>query len=600
MNIVMERLAQLRALMERESMDMYLVPTADFHQSEYVGEYFKSRVFMSGFTGSAGVLLVEKDCARLWVDGRYFVQAGQQLAGSSIAMMKMGEEGVPALEDYLIEQMPAGGCLGVDGRVMDARQGARLEEKLQAKGARIAVDKDLVGEIWTDRPELSKQPAYLLDVKYAGESRADKIAWLRSEMKKANADVHVLTSLDDIAWLLNIRGKDVPCNPVVLSYLVITEDEAAFFAHKEAISEEIAGVFGKEGIVLYDYMQVYDYVNHIKAGSQILLDTYVVNYALVRAISSECTVKHQKNPTAFRKAVKNPVELENERIAHLKDAKAMCEFIYWLKTHVGKDEITEVQAAEYMDQLRLSDPDCLDISFDTIAAYGANAAMCHYHALPESCAVIEPKGFFLMDCGGQYWQGTTDVTRTIAVGALTQEEKEAFTLVLQGHIRLAMAKFLYGTCGNALDYLARSPLWERGLDYKHGTGHGVGHFLNVHEGPNNFRHLLPENKDNLVPLEAGMLTSNEPGFYLEGKYGIRTENLVICQNAKKTAFGQFMEFETITFVPIEREAIIPEMLSAKELAWLNEYHRQVYEKVAPLVNDEERAWLFEATAEIRA
>ncbi|MGI6095616.1 MAG: aminopeptidase P family protein [Lachnospiraceae bacterium] len=599
MGKITDRLKQLRILMEREGMDMYLVPTADFHQSEFVGEYFSARAYMSGFSGSAGVLLVEKEAAHLWVDGRYFVQAEKELEGSTIQLMKMGEEGVPSLEDFIIQEMPQKGCLGVDGRVIAARQGVRLEQLLQEKGAHLSVKKDLVGEIWKDRSEISKKQAFLLDVKYAGESRQDKIAWLREEMRKEHADVHVLTSLDDIAWLLNIRGRDIPCNPVVLSYLVLTQTELAFFVHKEAMGEKVTKEFTKEGITVYPYDEVYHYVNQMPEGSKVLLDTYIVNYALMRAIRPDCEVKHRKNPTTIKKAVKNPVEQENVRIAHLKDAKAMCRFIYWLKTHVEKETITEMQAAEYVNQLRLDDPDCHDVGFTTIAAYGPNAAMCHYHPTAEDCAVIEPKGLFLLDSGGQYWQGTTDVTRTIVVGDLTQEEKESFTLVLQGHIRLAMTKFLYGTCGNVLDYAARSPLWERGLDFKHGTGHGVGYFLNVHEGPNNFRHRLPENKEDLVPLEAGMLTSNEPGLYIEGKYGIRTENLVFCQNAEKNEFGQFMELETVTFVPIDRDAILPEMLSSKELAWLNEYHRQVYEKVAPLVNEEERQWLKEATAEIK-
>ena len=420
-------------------------------------------------------------------------------------------------------------------------------------------------------------------------------------MKEAGANVHIISSMDDIVWLLNIRGNDIIYNPVVMSYVMVTMEQVHFYVQEEAVSEQVRAELEKAGVVLHDYFAIYEDVKALADDSKIMLEDACTNYTLYKNLPENVEVIFQSNPAAIMKGCKNETEMENIRIAHIKDAKAMCRFIYWFKNHVNSGEITEYSAAEKSLEFRKEDPDCLDLSFETICAYEANAAMCHYAPTETEYAKVEPKGFFLIDSGAQYWQGTTDITRTIAAGELTQEQKENFTLVLQGHIRLAMAKFQYGCSGANLDVLARGPLWERAMDFNHGTGHGVGYLLNVHEGPQNINWRMRANgrRGNTTPLEEGMLTSDEPGLYLEGKYGIRTENLLLCKKAEKNGYGQFMEFENMTWVPYEREAILPEMLTKAELVWLNEYHQKVYEIVGPMLSEEERQWLNEATAEIK-
>ena len=594
-----EKLQALRAVMKANGIDIYVVPTDDFHQSEYVGEHFKCRAFISGFTGSAGTILVTQDFAGLWTDGRYFLQAEAQLADTGIELFKMGNEGVPTIEDYIVSHIEKGQCLGFDGRTVNARNGQDYVRRLSEKGASVNGRYDLVDEIWQERPALSAEPAWLLDIAYAGQSREDRIALIRQEMAEKKADWFVLTSLDDIAWLLNIRGNDIECNPVILSYVILTEKDVFFYVQEEAVSAEIRSELEKAGITIRPYYQVYEDVKKFAEENTVLLDEAVVNYTLFENIPSGVKTVNCINPSKPMKAMKNQVEQENVRKAHIKDAKAMCRFIYWLKQNVGKEEITEYSAAEKSYELRAQDPDFLDLSFGTICAYGPNAAMCHYAPTKDACAKVEPEGFFLIDSGGQYWQGTTDITRTIAVGALTQEQKEHFTLVLKGNIRLATAKFMYGMGGAHLDCLARGPLWERGLDFNHGTGHGVGFLLNVHEGPQNINWNSAIRPGGYVPLEEGVLISDEPGLYLEGRYGIRCENLLMCRKGGKNAYGQFMEFEVVTLVPFEREAILPELLGQEELKWLNAYHKHVYETIAPLLDsEEEREWLREATAEI--
>lgn len=511
MNVNQERIAALRKEMKAAGMDMYLVSTADFHQSEYVGDYFKVRAWLSGFTGSAGTLLVTSDSAYLWADGRYFIQAAKQLEGTGVTLMKMGEEGVPTVKEFLEENLPKNGCLGCDGRTINVDEGKDYEEILQKKGGNLKCQEDLAGKIWTDRPAMSKEPVYILDAGYAGKTREEKIEEVRAEMEKAGANVHVISSLDDIVWLLNIRGNDIIYNPVVLSYVLMTMDKVHFYVQEEAVNEEVKAELLKAGVELHPYFAVYDAVKELQAEDKIMLEGACTNFALYNLIPEHTEVIMQSNPAAIMKGNKNETEMENIRIAHIKDAKAMCRFIYWLKQNVKTGKVTELNAAEKSLELRKEDPDCIDLSFETICAYGPNAAMCHYAPTEEEFAKVEPKGFFLIDSGGQYWQGTTDITRTIAVGELTQEQKEHFTLVLEGHIRLAMAKFQYGCSGANLDILARGPLWENGLDFNHGTGHGVGYLLNVHEGPQNINFKARAGRrGNLTTLEEGMLTSNEP------------------------------------------------------------------------------------------
>ena len=606
MNVIRDRLDALRKLMKERGMDAYMIPTADFHESEYVGEHFKCREYMTGFTGSAGTALITMDEACLWVDGRYYVQAAAQLKDSTVTMMKMGQEGVPSLRAYLEDKMPEGGCLGFDGRVVNAAEGLALEEMLRERGARISYGEDLAGMIWQERPELSAEPAWVLDERYAGKSALEKIADVREAMKKAHASVHVLTSLDDIAWLLNIRGNDILYNPVVLSYALLTMDQLYLFVNSSVLvgkaypyledAEDISvrEYLERMGVTVMPYDGVYDMVEELK-GEKVLLEKCRVNYAVYRLINGANKVIDRMNPTASMKAVKNDVEIENEKRAHIKDGVAMTKFIYWLKKNTGRIPMDEISVSDYLGKLRMDQEGCIGLSFATISAYGAHGAMCHYSATPESSIPLEPRGLYLIDSGGQYYEGTTDITRTIAMGPVTDEEKEHFTLVLMSMLRLGDVKFLHGCRGLSLDYAAREPLWRRGLNYEHGTGHGVSYLSSVHERPNGIRFkMVPERQDNAV-MEAGMITSDEPGVYIEGSHGIRTENLVLCVEDEKNEYGQFLRFEYLTYVPIDLEVIDREIMSERDVELLNRYHEQVYEKISPYLDEDERVWLAEAT-----
>lgn len=590
---VTERLSALRALMKEKGVDAYLVPTDDFHASEYVGDYFKCRKYITGFTGSAGTAVITMDMAGLWTDGRYFIQAAQQLEGTTVELFKMGEPEVPTIHEFLEEKLTEGMCLGFDGRTVSAAEAEELKELLSDKKIRFSVEEDLIGEIWTERPALSCEPVMELDIKWAGESRAEKCARIRRKMQEKQADVFVLTSLDDIAWLLNIRGNDIHCCPVVLSYLVLTEEEALLFANEKAFGQDVLANLKKDGVVLKPYNDIYTYVNTIPAGKTVILSKANVNSRLVNSLPAEVKILDEENLTLLPKAIKNHTEVENERIAHIKDGVAVTKFIYWLKQNVGKMEITELSAAEHLFQLRKEQENFLDNSFDPIVSYGGHAAMCHYSPSPETDIPLEPKGLALCDTGGHYLEGSTDITRTIALGELTEKEQKYFTLVLKGHLRLSDARFHYGCCGQNLDYLAREPLWRLGEDYNHGTGHGVGYLLNIHEGPNSFRW-----KSSSAVLEEGMITSNEPGYYVENEFGIRHENLIVCKKAEKTAYGQFMCFENLTMVPFDLDAINPELLDTYEKGLLNSYHAEVYQKISPYLTEEEDKWLKEYTRAI--
>ena len=606
MNVIRDRLDALRKLMKERGMDAYMIPTADFHESEYVGEHFKCREYMTGFTGSAGTALVTMDEACLWVDGRYYVQAAAQLKDSTMTMMKMGQEGVPSLGAYLDDKMPEGGCLGFDGRVVNAAEGLALEELLKERGARISYGEDLAGMIWQERPELSAEPAWVLDERYAGKSALEKIADVREAMKKAHASVHVLTSLDDIAWLLNIRGNDILYNPVVLSYALLTMDQLYLFVNSSVLvgkaypyledAEDISvrEYLERMGVTVMPYDGVYDMVEELK-GEKVLLEKCRVNYAVYRLINGANKVIDRMNPTASMKAVKNDVEIENEKRAHIKDGVAMTKFIYWLKKNMGRIPMDEISVSDYLEKLRMDQEGCIGLSFATISAYGAHGAMCHYSATPESSIPLEPRGLYLIDSGGQYYEGTTDITRTIAMGPVTDEEKEHFTLVLMSMLRLGDVKFLHGCRGLSLDYAAREPLWRRGLNYEHGTGHGVSYLSSVHERPNGIRFkMVPERQDNAV-MEAGMITSDEPGVYIDGSHGIRTENLVLCVEDEKNEYGQFLRFEYLTYVPVDLEVIDRGIMSDRDVELLNRYHEQVYEKISPYLDEDERVWLAEVT-----
>ncbi len=593
MSEIKERIARLRKEMETYHMDAYLVPTADFHESEYVGEHFTCRKYITGFTGSAGIALITKDWAGQWTDGRYFVQAAAELKGSGVELMKMGQPGVPTVQQYLEEHMPEGGVLGFDGRVINSKTGEALKERLSHKHAVICPDYDLIGEIWEDRPALSAKPVWILDEKYTGQSAAEKIANLRAAMKKAYADVHIITTLDDIVWLLNIRGNDIPCNPVVLSYLMVTENDLFFYVNPEVLSGEVQEYLSNLGVTVRPYNDIYAEAKKLK-GHRILLEKSRVNYAIYENVRENNVIIDQVNPTVYAKAQKNAVEIENMKKAHIIDGVVMTKYIYWLKKNIGKIPMDECSVADYLDQLR-SEHGALEPSFPTISAYGENAALCHYHAVPEHCASLQARGLYLVDSGGQYYEGTTDITRTIALGPVTDEEKEHYTLVLMSMLRLGHVKFMEGCTGLSLDYVAREPLWQRGLDYNHGTGHGVGYLLNVHERPVGIRYrFVPERQDS-APFAPGMVCSDEPGLYIEGSHGIRTENLVYCKKDEKTEYGQFLSFEYLTYVPIDLEPVDVSLMDEQDLAWLNEYHAQVYEKIAPHLDVEEAAWLKEVT-----
>ena len=595
--MIAERLSRLRALMQQKGVGAYYVPTADFHLSEYVNPYFKSRQYLTGFTGSAGTLVVTMDEAALWVDGRYFIQAEEQLSGTPVKLMKMGEEGVPSVLEYL-SKLPEGTVIGLDGRTVSAAMALRMEKTLSTRNITLEPDMDLVGDIWPDRPPLPNAPVYVLGVDSVGVSAADKIADIRRVLVEKDADAHVLCTLDDIAWLFNLRGGDVECNPVFLSYAIIERDAAYIFADKSKFHACVQEYLRQLNVTLLPYNDIYEFASKYDEGDAILLSTASVNYTLYDKLYDKAIIIDEENPEQLKKAIKNPVEIENMRKAHIKDGLAVTRFMRWVKENVGKEPISELSAAAKMDSLRLETEGNLGRSFSTISAYGPHAALPHYAPTEESNLAVEPRGFLLMDSGGQYYEGTTDITRTIAVGPLTDTEKKHFALVLRSMLRLANARFLYGCRGLNLDILARGPLWDEGLDFKHGTGHGIGYLLNVHEAPNGVRwKIVPERVDSCV-FEEGMITSDEPGIYIEGSHGIRTENLIVCRKGEKNEYGQFMYFETLTMAPIDLDSIDPSYLNDAEKQQLNDYHRLVYEKLSPYMDDGEREWLRKYTRAI--
>ena len=596
--MIPERLAALREEMKRRNIDVYVVPTADFHESEYVGEHFKARKFITGFTGSAGTAVITMSEAGLWTDGRYFVQAEKQLEGSTVTLYRMAEEGVPTVEEFVKDKLPQGGCIGFDGRTVNGSWGEKFAAIAEEKGGSLFVGEDLIDLIWTDRPQLSKAPLFILEEKYSGRSTADKIADVRAKMAEEGANVHILTSLCDIAWLLNIRGGDIESVPVVLSYLVLTDKECIWFLQEEVVDDTIRTYLDENHIESRPYDAIYEYVPTIPENAAVLMNKKAVNYRICNELNKNIQVINKPNPTELMKAIKNKTEVDNTRMAHVKDGVAVTKFMYWLKTNIGKIPMTEISASDYLEARRREQENFIELSFSTICAYGANAAMMHYSATPESNAELKPEGFLLVDSGGHYYEGTTDITRTFALGPITDEMKQHFTAVCRSNMKLANAKFLYGACGLNLDILSRGPLWDMGIDYKCGTGHGVGYILNVHEGPNGFRwKIVPERQDSGV-LEEGMITTDEPGVYLEGKYGIRTENELVCRKAEKNEYGQFMEFENITYAPIDLDAIDPDQMSPREKQMLNNYHKKVYEVISPYMTKEENEWLKKYTRAI--
>lgn len=590
-----DTIVALRKLMQEKGVDAWMVNSSDFHDSEYVGGHFRTRAYLSGFTGSAGTLVVTADEAGLWTDGRYFVQAGAELKDSGITLYKSGLKGVPTIMEFLKEKMPEHGCLGFDGRTVGQQEYLSYVKELADKDVKFSLFDDLGGDVWADRPAISCTKAWVLDeVKYAGQTVAGKLEAVRTKMKELGADVHLLTSLDDIAWLLNIRGADVSHNPVILSYVAMTMDEVYWFVQGAALDEAVKAHLAKYDVIVKEYDEIGDFMASLAAGRKVLLQENRVSCAVYGRIPEGVQVVDAMNPETLLKACKNETEVENIRKAHIKDGVAMVHFMYWLDQNLGKEKITELGCAKVLDGFRAEQENYVDLSFGTISAYGSNAAMCHYSPSEESDATVQQRGLLLVDSGGHYLEGSTDITRTMAVGPLTAEEIHSYTLVLKAHIQLAMYKFPYGANGCNLDSVCRACMWAEGVDFNHGTGHGVGYLLNVHEGPNRI-HWHPAK--GAAVLEAGMLTSNEPGYYEEGAYGIRTENLTIVRNWKESVLGQLMELETVTLAPIDTKPVDVSMMTDEELAWLNAYHKETYEKLAPgLSCDGEREWLAHACA----
>lgn len=603
MNQTNIKIGQLRARMKELGIDAYLVPTADFHESEYVGEFFKCRHFLTGFNGTAGTAVITMDKAGLWTDGRYFVQAEEQLSGSEIKLYRMGEPEFPTLDEFLEKELPVDGCLGFDGRVVNSELGYGLQNLLQEKNVTINCSKDLVGEIWTSRPAMSCEPIWSLDVKYAGKSTVEKLSDLRDAMKRNKAQIHLMTALDEIAWLFNLRGNDIVNNPVFLSYALITQDEAYLYVQKEAIKEdtkmgkEVCAALAEAKVQVKEYAEFLQDVAALK-NEKILLERKKASFAVCESIDASCRIIDEMNPCATMKAVKNATEIENMRKAHLKDGIAVTKFMYWLKHTIGTCDMTEMTAAHKIEELRAEQGNYIEPSFVTIAAYKENAAMCHYHPSDEVCKKLKPEGLLLVDSGGQYLEGTTDITRTYALGPLTEKEKEYYTIVAAAMLKVSTMKFLHGCRGINLDYTIREAFWKRGLDFAHGTGHGVGYLSNVHERPNGLRwKVVPERQDSAV-IEPGMICSDEPGLYFAGDFGTRTENLILCVEDEKNEYGQFLKFEFLTKAPIDLEALDTRFMDDADIERLNTYHKDVYETISPYMNDEEKEWLKHVTREI--
>lgn len=592
-----EQLLCLRERMREEHLDAYLIMTDDFHGSEYVGDYFKCREYISGFTGSAGTLVVFQDHAGLWIDGRYFLQAKAQLADTGITLYRSGEPEVPSVEEELVHRLAPGQKLGFDGRCIMASYARRLREQLEPQGVVICSNQDLAGQIWKDRPALSHEPVWILSDQYSGVHVEDKLREVRHILQSKKIDWFLLAALEDICWLLNVRGNDVACTPVVLSYLLLSQDTVRWYVQKEALPKDVRAYLNKAGIEIREYAQIYEDVRHLPAGIKLLYDENHVNDALVSQMPITIKAMDEQNPTLLLKAVKNPVEVDNERIAHKKDGIAVTRFIFWLKKQIGRQTITECTAAQRLEAFRKEQDAYMGPSFYPIIAYQEHGAIVHYTADEKTDIALRPEGLLLADTGGHYKEGTTDITRTIALGPLTQEQKEMYTMVLKGHIRLADATFIQGTTGMSLDVLAREPLWEQGYHYNHGTGHGVGYLLSVHEGPNSFRYRPAAVRGNDCVMEEGMITSDEPGIYLEGRFGIRLENLLVCVQKRKNEYGTFLGFEPLTMVPFDKDAILWDQLSEKEIQWLNAYHQKVYEVLSPYLSEEERQWLYTVTKE---
>ena len=598
---VTQRIEALREVMKREHLAAFIFPSTDPHQGEYVPDHWKGREFISGFNGSAGTAVVTLTSAALWTDSRYFIAAEEQLRGTEYQLMKLKMPGTPTIAEWLGKECGAGAEVAVDGMVNSACFVKELIADLRQQGGiTLRTNLDPLVQIWTNRPAIPENPVEIYPMKYAGESCSDKITRIRKALREKHADGMLMSALDDIAWTLNLRGTDVHCNPVFVSYLLISSKDVTLYINKVKLTPEVKAYLQAEGIAVAPYEDV---AKGLKGYFEynILLDPNEVNYTLYKQVSRE--IVEAESPVKQMKTVKNPTEIAGFKSAMLKDGIAMVKFLYWLQKElsapvgegpgVGPGSLTEISVDQKLTSLRAEQPDFRDISFDTIAGYQNHGAIVHYEATPETDIPLKPEGFLLLDSGAQYLDGTTDITRTIALGPLTEEQKRVYTLVLKGHIQIELCKFPSGASGTQIDILAREAMWREGLNYLHGTGHGVGTYLNVHEGPHQFRMEWKP-----APLVAGMTITDEPGVYLEGKFGVRIENTLLITPYIETEFGKFLQFESLTLCPIDKTPIVKEMLLQEEIDWLNQYHQKVFEILSPHLNEEETAWLREVCAAI--
>ena len=589
---IKERIHALRMTFRPNNIKAFIIPSTDPHLSEYVAPYWMSREWISGFTGSAGTAVILMDKAGLWTDSRYFLQAEKELEGSGITLYKEMLPETPSITKFLCQNLKPGESVSIDGKMFSVQQVEQMKEDLAPYQLQVNLFGDPLKNIWKDRPSMPDAPAFIYDVKYAGKSCGEKVAAIRTELKKKGIFALFLSSLDEIAWTLNLRGSDVHCNPVIVSYLLVTQDEVVYFISPEKITQEVNEYLQEQQVSLRKYDEAESFLNSF-TGENILIDPKKTNYAIYSAINPACKVVRGESPVTLLKAIRNEQEIAGIHHAMQRDGVALVKFLKWLEASVLSGKETELSVDRKLHEFRAAQPLYMGESFDTIAGYKEHGAIVHYSATEESDVTLQSKGFLLLDSGAQYLDGTTDITRTIALGELTEEEKTDYTLILKGHIALAMAKFPAGTRGAQLDVLARMPIWSHGMNFLHGTGHGVGHFLSVHEGPQSIRM-----NENPIVLQPGMVTSNETGVYKAGSHGIRTENLTLVCKDKEGMFGEYFKFETITLCPICKKGIIKEMLTAEEVKWFNDYHQTVYKKLSPSLNEEEKKWLLEATKAI--
>lgn len=586
-----KRITALRKYMQEHNLQAFIIPSTDAHLSEYPALHWAAREWISGFTGSAGTIVVTLSKAGLWTDSRYFLQAATELKGTEIDLYKDGLPETPSFEEWLTNELKAGDAVGIDGSVYGAKEAANLSAKLGLRSLHLKSEYDPFATVWEDRPAIPQNPIFVLPEKYTGEPAHSKIARICKSVKKAGAESLLVASLDTIAWIFNIRGNDVKCNPVAVSYAYISDKETVLFIDPKKLSAETTDYLHKEGVTLAEYSKVYDYLS--KINTAVCLDSAKVPLKLYNTIPSGCRIIDIPSPADLMKSIKNDTEAEGVRNAMVRDGVALVKFFMWLEKAIPQGKVTEITIAEKLVEYRSQQDNYVGESFDTIAGYAGNGAIVHYHAHPDTAATVKPEGLLLIDSGAQYFDGTTDITRTLAVGPLSEQMKKDYTMVLKGHIGLATAIYPQGTRGSQLDILARKTMWDNGINYLHGTGHGIGHFLNVHEGPQSIRM-----NENPTTIQIGMITSNEPGLYRAGKYGIRVENLVRTKHEMKTEFGDFYAFETLTLCPIDTTPVIKDMLTEKETAWLNNYHKNVYDRLSPLLSAEEKDWLKSKTNEI--